>query len=108
VLSDTKGVNFGPYLQRLRDIIQQNWFHLIPKSEEQKKGRLAIEFSITNEGKVKDLRLVATSGDQDLDRPAYGSIVASNPFPPLPPEFTGPCLTLRLGFYYNPDKSDLK
>jgi TonB family protein len=97
-----------PYVQRLRDTIQQKWFHLIPKWEEQKKGKLAIEFDITNEGKLKDMRLVATFGDRDLDRPAWDSITASNPFPPLPAEFTGPYLTLRFRFFYNPDKSDIK
>jgi len=74
----------------------------------QKKGKLAIEFDITHDGKVKNMRLVATSGDRDLDRPAWGSITASNPFPPLPTEFPGPHLTLRLRFFYNPDKTDLE
>jgi TonB family protein len=106
ILSDTKGVDFGPYLQRLRDTIQQNWFRLIPTSAEQKKGKVVIQFDVTNEGKVKDMRLVATSGDRNLDRPAWGSITASDPFPPLPTEFTGPYLTLRFRFFYNPDKSD--
>jgi hypothetical protein len=41
-----------------------------------------------------------SSGDVALDRPAYGSITASDPFPPLPPEFTGPYLELRIRFYY--------
>ncbi len=53
------------------------------------------------------MRLVATSGDAVLDRPAWDSITSSNPFPPLPSEFTGPFLALRLRFYYNPDKRDL-
>jgi TonB family protein len=43
-----------------------------------------------------------------LDRPAWGSITASNPFPPLPSESTGPYLALRFRFYYNPDKTDLQ
>ena len=41
-----------------------------------------------------------------LDRAAYGGITASNPFPPLPSEFTGQYLGLRFTFYYNPDKSE--
>ena len=72
-----------------------------------RKGKLAIEFAIKKEGNVADMRLVATSGDVALDRPAWGSIAGSNPFPPLPSEFSGPYLALRLRFYYNPDKSDL-
>jgi TonB family protein len=81
---------------------------LIPDSAQSKKGKLAIEFAITKDGKLADMRLVATSGDTILDRAAWGSITASNPFPPLPSEFTGPYLALRVRFYYNPDKSDLR
>jgi len=108
ILSDTQGVDFGPYLQRILQNVRENWYHLIPESAEMKKGKLAIEFAITKDGKVADMRLVASSGDVALDRPAWGSITASNPFPPLPSEFRGPYLALRFRFYYNPDKADLQ
>lgn len=108
ILSDTQGVDFGPYLQRILQDVKENWYHLIPESAEMKKGKLAIEFAITKDGKVADMRLVASSGDSALDRPAWGSITASNPFPPLPSDFTGPYLALRFRFYYNPDKTDLQ
>ncbi|HTT19915.1 MAG TPA: TonB family protein [Candidatus Sulfotelmatobacter sp.] len=108
ILSDTQGVDFGPYLQRILQEVRENWYHLIPESAEMKKGKLAIEFAITKDGQVADLRLVASSGDAALDRPAWGSITGSNPFPPLPSEFTGPYLALRFRFYYNPDKADLE
>jgi outer membrane biosynthesis protein TonB len=108
ILSDTQGVDFGPYLQRILQDVKENWYHLIPESAEMKKGKLAIEFAITRDGKVAEMRLIATSGDVALDRPAWGSITASNPFPPLPSEFTGPYLALRFRFYYNPDKADLE
>lgn len=108
ILSDTQGVDFGPYLQRILEDVRDNWYRLIPESAEMKKGKLAIEFAITKDGNVADMRLVATSGDVALDRAAWGGITASNPFPPLPSEFTGPYLALRFRFYYNPDKSDLE
>jgi TonB family protein len=108
ILSDTQGVDFGPYLQRILQDVRDNWYHLIPESAEMKNGKLAIEFAITKDGKVADMRLVASSGDVALDRPAWGSITASNPFPPLPNNFTGPFLALRFRFYYNPDKADLQ
>jgi len=107
ILSDTQGVDFGPYLKRILPIIRQNWFRLIPESDESRKGKLAIEFAITKAGNVADMRLVATSGNVTLDRAAWGSITSSNLFPQLPSEFTGPFLALRLRFYYNPDKHDL-
>jgi TonB family protein len=108
VLSDTQGVDFGPYLQRIVQEVRENWYHLIPESAEMKKGKLRIEFAISKDGKVLDMRRVASSGDDALDRAAWGGISASNPFPPLPTEFTGPYLALRFTFYYNPDKSDLQ
>ena len=108
ILSDTQGVDFGPYLQRILQDVKANWYHLIPESAEMKKGKLAIDFAIMKDGHVQGLAVVATSGDPALDRPAYGSITASDPFPPLPSEFTGPYLQLRFRFYYNPDKADLE
>jgi TonB family protein len=109
ILSDTQGVDFGPYLQRILQVVRQNWEVGIPESARMgKKGKLAIEFAITKDGKVADMRLVATSGDAALDRPAWASITLSDPFPPLPTEFRGPYLALRFRYYYNPDKADLE
>jgi TonB family protein len=107
ILSDTQGVDFGPYLKDILSKVRKNWLALIPESAQTKKGKLTIEFAITREGKLADMRLVATSGDSALDRPAWGSITASTPFPPLPSEFTGPYLALRFPFYYNPEKGNL-
>jgi len=33
-------------------------------------------------------------------------ITASNPFPALPSDFTGPYLAMRFRFYYNSDQKD--
>jgi TonB family protein len=109
ILSDTQGVDFGPYLQRILQDVKDNWYRAIPESALMgKKGKLAIEFAITRNGQVAGMKLIATSGDDPLDRAAWAGITASNPFPPLPGEFTGPYLALRFRFYYNPDKADLQ
>lgn len=106
ILSDTRGVDFGPYLKRILESVRENWYHLIPKCAERMKGRLAIEFAIQKDGRIADMRLAATSGETALDRAAWGSITAANPFPALPEEFKGPYLALRFHFQYNPDGSD--
>ena len=106
ILSDTRGVDFGPYLKQILKKVRENWYHLIPLCAETMKGKLAIEFAITKDGRLADMRLVSTAGETALDRAAWGGITASNPFPALPSEFTGPYLALRLRFAYNPDKSD--
>ena len=108
VLSDTQGVDFGPYLARILQDVKENWYRLIPESAVMKKGKLAIEFAITKDGKVAGMKLMDSSGDVALDRAAWGGITASNPFPPLPSDFGGQYLALRFRFYYNPDKSELE
>ena len=107
ILSDTMGVDFGPYMKVILQRVREKWYRMIPESAQMKKGKLAIEFAITRDGKVADIRLVATSGDVALDRAAWSSITGSNPFPSLPKEFTGPDLAMSVRFYYNPDKNDL-
>ena len=108
ILSDTQGVDFAPYLQRVLQEVKEHWYELIPESAEMKKGKLALDFEIMPDGHVQGLTLRASSGDVALDRPAWGSITGSDPFPPLPGEFKGPFLELRFRFYYNPDKADLE
>ena len=107
ILSDTQGVDFGPYLQRVRQDIQANWYRQIPLSAETKTGKVTIECAITSDGKLTNMRLVAGSGDEVLDRAAWAGLTRSNPFPPLPSQYTGPHLALRLHFHYNPAKSSL-
>jgi TonB family protein len=108
ILSDTQGVDFGPYLQRVLHDVRQNWYNAIPESAWGKHGNLVIEFAITKDGQVAGMKLVATSGDVPLDRAAWAGIVASDPFPALPNNFGGPYLALRFRFYYNPTKEEME
>ncbi len=111
ILSDTMGVDFGPYLQRVLHDVRENWYQLIPevaRAPLMKRGKVSIEFAITKNGQVAGMRLVGPSGDVSLDRAAWGGITASNPFPPLPTEFRGSYLALRFHFFYNPTRQDLE
>lgn len=111
ILSDTMGVDFGPYLQRVIFAVRMHWYNLIPESArppQMKKGKLAIEFAIMKDGRVQGQQMVAPSGDLALDRAAWGGITDSNPFPPLPAEFRGQYLQLRIKFFYNPDTGELE
>ena len=102
ILSDTRGVDFGPYLARVVFNVRRNWYSMIPVAARLgQKGRVAIVFEILKDGSVPELRLVGSSGSDPLDRAAVGSIRASNPFPPLPEEFTGNHLVLQFIFLYN-------
>jgi TonB family protein len=102
ILSDTRGVDFGPYLARVVLVVKRNWYSMIPESARLgEKGRVGIVFEILKDGSVPQLRLVASSGADPLDRAALAGIRASIPFPPLPEEFTGNHLVLQFIFLYN-------
>jgi TonB family protein len=114
ILTDTLGVDFGPYLTRIVQVVRQNWYSIMPASVYpplRKQGKLAVEFVILKDGKVSAMTLRTSSGDVALDRAAWGSITGSNPFPPLPRDFLRQCsasgrddrcnLGLRFFYFYN-------
>ncbi len=103
VLTDTRGVNFDPYLKALTMRVRQQWYPLIPEAAGTKRGKVVIQFAILNDGSIAGLQVVVPSGDTELDRPAFQSIYSSAPFHPLPSEFKGPYLGLRLTYFYNLD-----
>lgn len=104
ILSDTLGVDFGPYLQRVIAATYRSWDPLIPESVRPpigKQGKVGIEFKILPDGSVKQMILRFPSGDVALDRAAWGGITGASPYPPLPKQFKGPYLALRFAFLYN-------
>ena len=110
ILTDTLGVDFGSYLNQVIASVRINWYSLIPEAARKpksKQGDVAIEFEILVDGRVTGVNLASSSGDRDLDRAAWGAITAANPFGPLPTQFKGPYLKLRLHFRYNPDPNKM-
>lgn len=108
ILSDTLGVDFGPYMKRLHVTVEDHWYPLIPEvalPPMMKRGRVVIEFAILKDGSIQGLQIVSSSGDTALDRAAYGALLNASPVPRLPVEFTGPFLKIRAAFYYNPEKN---
>jgi TonB family protein len=105
ILSDTMGIDFGPYLKGLHLIVKNHWNALIPESALpplMKSGTVTIEFAIQKNGEVAGMKLATSSGDMALDRAAWGGIIDSVPLPTLPAGFKGDYLRLRCNFVYNP------
>jgi TonB family protein len=105
ILSDTMGVDFGPYMRRLRSAVQGHWNALIPEvalPPLSKSGTVTIELSVMKNGQVSGMKLVKSSGEWQLDRAAWGGILNSIPLPTLPQEFKGDSLRMRCSFAYNP------
>jgi TonB family protein len=102
LLSDPMGVDFWPYLLKVLSSVRRNWFAVIPESAKLgRQGRTVIQFAINRDGAVPKLVIATPSGTEALDRAAVAGISASNPFPPLPPEFKGAQIRLQFVFRYN-------
>ena len=102
LLSDPQGVDFRPYLMRILASVKQHWQAVMPESVRLgRRGKVAIQFSISRGGGVPKLVIAEASGAEALDRAAVAGISASVPFPPLPAEFKGDRIVLQMNFAYN-------
>jgi TonB family protein len=104
ILTPTEGVDFNSYINRLLAKLKQNWIAVMPESFYLgDKGIVLISFRINHDGSfsAESLSIDRTSGKEPLDTAAASAIRATSPFEPLPPQFKGPNLDLRIGFYYN-------
>jgi hypothetical protein len=104
MLTPDEGVDFNSYLQRVYVTVKRNWFSVMPGSVELgEKGIVYLTFRINRDGSVpSDEPIIErNSGKEPLDRAAFSSVRASNPFEPLPPQFKGPYIELRYRYYYN-------
>jgi TonB family protein len=107
ILSDTQGVDFSSWLLRAKHETETAWDPLIPDEVNApiyKSGMVVVHFKVLPNGRVVDgsMQLDGRSGDVALDRAAWGAIQGSN-YPPLPRDFHGPYLELRVYFTYNMD-----
>jgi TonB family protein len=104
ILSDTQGVNFQPYLARIMREIYEQWIPLIPEEAQpplNKQGVTQIRFTINPDGTIAAMHLDGSTHDDALNRAAWGSITGVGQFPPLPKEFHGPNLELRIHYLVN-------
>jgi TonB family protein len=107
ILSDTRGIDFRPYVESLKSKIYPAWLRLIPdvaREPVMKKGTAIFELNILKDGQMADLQLVQSSGDESMDRAPRMAFIAAEPLPQLPVAFRGDHLKIRCRFLYNPGK----
>jgi hypothetical protein len=104
VLSDTQNVDFDPYIRRLIQDIYRNWLPLIPEEAKpplSKQGETLVRFRILPDGRIGGMWLDGSTHDDAINRSCWGSITSEGQFPPLPSQFHGPNLELRIHYYVN-------
>jgi TonB family protein len=106
ILTDTRGVDFGPYIKQVIQKISEgsSTKEIGADSDHGRTG--VISFTITPDGKISALHLDESSRDSGLDRAAWQSITQAKTFPPLPKDFHGASLSLRV--HYSGDRMPAK
>jgi TonB family protein len=77
------GNRFGAYAELLRARITQFWVRagLDPRSQ---RDPAVVSVVIEQDGKVRNIQLVQTSGNPAIDDSALRALYQANPLPPLP------------------------
>lgn len=85
---------FTFYVDQMLTLIGANWL----KPEATEGTAAVVAFRIQRDGRVTDVKLMEPSDVGVYDRAAVRAVYSANPLPPLPPEFTGDHLGVRLRF----------
>jgi outer membrane biosynthesis protein TonB len=104
ILSDTMGVNFNPYLQKIMREIYYTWLPLIPEEARpplNKQGETQIRLKIMPDGSIGGMQLDDSSHDDAINKAAWGSITGVGQFPPLPKDFHGANFEIRITYLVN-------
>jgi len=102
ILSDTQGVNFGPWLTAVYFRVRNNWYSVIPQVYRSGlQGVVVIVFDVRRNGSLKDLEIVRSSSFSPYDRAAVSSLKLSEPLPNFPDAFKKDRLTLQFTYLYN-------
>jgi len=77
------GTRFGAYAELLRQRITQSWQRNGLDARSQRDPAI-ISLTIMQNGSVRDIRLVQSSGNPAIDNSALRALYQANPLPPLP------------------------
>lgn len=96
---DTKGIDFGPWLNRFIAQIRRNWF--VPYAAMSLHGHCVLQFNVHKDGRITDLEVVEPSAIDAFTKSAFNAIKLSNPTMPFPPEYPDEKGMFRVTFYFN-------
>jgi TonB family protein len=103
-LSDTEGVDFRPYIESMSSKIKEQWLKRMPEEArmgEQAKMTVAISIMPSGDLSLEGVRIETGSGRRELDKAGALAIQNSVPFRPLPSNFHGASLRIRVSLFYN-------
>jgi TonB family protein len=83
----------------MRARISANWLMATVSPNIVSAPRTYVTFEILRDGTVNNVQVTQSSGIPEVDRSALRAILASNPLPPLPPDYSGGSVGVQ--FYFD-------
>jgi len=93
------GQRYGWYVASMRARISANWLLATVSPNIVSAPRAYLAFEILRDGTVNNVQMTQSSGIPEVDRSALRAILASNPLPPLPPDYAGGSVNVQ--FYFD-------
>lgn len=98
LILDNETFEYEWYKARIEQSLKANW----RKPFLNKTISASVHFIILDNGNVKDVTIVKSSGNIDFDRSVLKAIYDSQPFPKFPPAYTSPTLGVLYTFELEP------
>ncbi len=89
------------YLRQVERRISQNWLRS-SLGQPEVRVEVAVSFEIESSGRIDSVTVLRSSGRRSVDLSAERAVRASNPLPPLPPEFRRGRVRFVAKFEYPP------
>lgn len=93
------GQRYAYYVASMRARISANWLLATVSPNIVTAPRVYITFEIKRDGGVTSVEITQSSGIPEVDRSALRAILASNPLPPLPSDYSGSSVNVQ--FYFD-------
>jgi periplasmic protein TonB len=88
------------YIEAVKRRIQGNWLQntIDPGVRAARAAHAVVQFTIERDGTVKDVHITQGSGNYSMDNSGLRAVIASNPMPALPSDYSGSYLNVVFDF----------
>ncbi len=97
---DNRNSPYHRYLMTVKRKIRDRWSYPGKAYEVKEEGTAVVQFSIQNDGKLADSRIIISSGHESLDSESFHAVNSAAPFKPLPKQFNLTQLHIVARFQY--------
>jgi periplasmic protein TonB len=102
---DTKELKYLSYFAHIKRRIERVWTYPPGAIANGLQGQLHLKFVLRNDGQVKTVELLRSSGYKVLDKEAWDAVVNGGPFGPFPPTIPDNELHITARFTYVLDET---